>query len=61
MREGYGKFTWKSGDTFTGNFVDDNFAGFGVLENKEMGSRYEGEFFNNQIDGFGTFVWKNGD
>jgi hypothetical protein len=25
LREGYGKFTWQSGDTFIGNFVNDKF------------------------------------
>ena len=31
-REGLGKFTWSTGDTFIGNFVDDKFAGFGIYK-----------------------------
>ena len=46
---------------YEGEFKDDKLCGKGRITFKLEGHVYEGEFDNNEINGFGTFKWKNGD
>ena len=46
---------------YEGQFVDDKLCGKGRIMFKNEGHVYEGEFKNNDINGYGTFKWKNGD
>ena len=46
---------------YEGDFKDDKLCGKGRIVFKNEGHYYEGQFDNNEINGFGTFKWKNGD
>ena len=46
---------------YEGDFRDDKLCGKGRIIFKIEGHVYEGQFDNNEINGFGTFKWKNGD
>ena len=46
---------------YEGEFKDDKLSGKGRITFKLEGHIYEGDFDNNEINGFGTFKWKNGD
>ena len=46
---------------YEGDFQDDKLCGKGRIIFKIEGHVYEGQFDNNEINGFGTFKWKNGD
>ena len=46
---------------YEGDFVDDKLSGRGTIVFKNEGHTYEGQFNNNEINGFGTFKWCNGD
>ena len=46
---------------YEGDFIDDKLCGKGRIIFKIEGHVYEGQFDNNEINGFGTFKWKNGD
>ena len=46
---------------YEGEFKDDKLSGKGRIIFKIEGHVYEGQFDNNEINGFGTFKWKNGD
>ena len=46
---------------YEGEFRDDKLCGKGRIIFKIEGHVYEGQFDNNEINGFGTFKWKNGD
>ena len=46
---------------YEGDFIDDKLSGRGTIVFKNEGHTYEGQFNNNEINGFGTFKWCNGD
>ena len=46
---------------YEGEFRDDKLCGNGRVIFKIEGHIYEGQFDNHEINGFGTFKWKNGD
>lgn len=43
-----------------GEFMDNELNGFGTLEIKQDGSKYEGNFKNGIRDGWGVFQWLDG-
>jgi len=57
-----GKGRWQSveeGWTYTGDFKDDYYEGFGQYEWSD-GRVYTGEWKQNQFDGYGRMVWADG-
>ena len=46
---------------YKGDFNNDKFNGSGSIEFLDEGSKYTGNFINNEITGRGIFEWKNGD
>ena len=46
---------------YEGEFKNDKLCGKGRITFKAEGHYYEGDFDNNEINRYGTFVWKNGD
>ena len=56
----FGILKWKDGDSYEGYFENDNFKGYGKYFTESTGSKYKGQFLNNQINGFGEEEWKNG-
>lgn len=58
-RHGKGKFTWKDGSSYTGDYFYDNIHGKGILK-WANGNKYEGEWANNGMHGKGKFTWLDG-
>lgn len=57
---GKGKFSYKNGDLYVGQFEHDVKCGQGTLTKAE-GDKYTGEWVADSANGTGTFVWANGD
>ncbi|MFN5031718.1 MAG: MORN repeat-containing protein [Flavobacteriia bacterium] len=58
-RNGQGKMTWSTGDSFEGNWENGNMKGYGVYVYGN-GKKYEGEFINGLREGRGTMYFLNG-
>lgn len=56
-REGKGKRVYTNGDIYTGDFVNGNKSGHGVLQRSEW--TYEGKFKDGKRHGKGVLVWKD--
>jgi len=65
LKSGHGKETWKCGQTYEGSFVGGLKHGFGILDfsgdKKSKFLKYIGTFKDDELSGFGTLTWKNGD
>ena len=48
-----------NGDIFKGELKDGYKDGYGIFECRESGDRYEGQFKNNNIDGYWKLISKN--
>lgn len=59
-QNGKGRFIYKNGDKYIGEFKNSIPHGRGVYYNKD-GSMYRGPFVNGRRQGYGTFTWPNGD
>ena len=60
IREGYGKFTYKDGKFYLGNWKSDHQYGKGILYfNNKI--KYEGDFVNEEYEGKGKLFLNNGD
>ena len=46
---------------YKGDFLNDAMHGFGKIIFLKEGHKYEGQFKNNRIEGWGILYWKNGD
>eukprot|EP01119_Soliformovum_irregulare_P024948 TRINITY_DN9083_c0_g1_i1.p1 TRINITY_DN9083_c0_g1~~TRINITY_DN9083_c0_g1_i1.p1 ORF type:complete len:738 (-),score=215.19 TRINITY_DN9083_c0_g1_i1:14-1966(-) len=57
---GEGKYYWKNGDTYVGNFKDMKRSGFGKLM-LHNGNYYEGDFADDKMHGCGIYKWANKD
>lgn len=54
-----GEFTYKSGSSYFGEWLNNKRNGKGVLTWKN-GDKYSGDHVNNLRSGYGTYIWKNG-
>lgn len=59
LKHGKGTYYWKSGNRYTGDWVNDKATGKGIYYSHE-GWRYEGEFLNAQFHGKGIYYFANG-
>jgi hypothetical protein len=59
-RQGFGICLYLNGDKYTGNWLDDKKEGWGRYEFLSSGKIFQGEFKNNQIDGYVEFINRNG-
>ena len=57
-KEGKGKIICKN-YVYEGDFVNDKKHGKGKLEYNDNGNKYEGEFNNDDINGYGLYTFKN--
>lgn len=57
--DGEGKFTWKNGDYYIGDFIDNEIAGEGKIVLAD-GGYYFGDFQEGIRSGSGEFKWANG-
>ena len=55
----FGTPVWANGDSYEGNFVDDERSGYGVYT-WANGECYRGDFEHNLMNGTGTFTWPGG-
>lgn len=55
-RYGTGKYTWKTGEVYTGTWKKDVITGQGKLTLPKLGS-YVGDFLQGKRQGQGTFTW----
>jgi hypothetical protein len=53
---GRGTFTYLGGNTYTGDYKDENRTGWGVYIFTN-GNKYEGLFLNGKFHGQGTFIY----
>ena len=51
-----GKYEWTDGALYSGEFIDDNIAGYGEMEDDQM--TYRGYFRNGLKQGTGECVWR---
>ena len=56
---GYGTFTWASGQKYTGKWKNDKKDGTGILTDAN-GNKYVGEWKNDKRNGQGTFTFASG-
>lgn len=59
LKEGFGKYTWASGNVYTGEFRADEREGYGEM-NWVDGSSYRGEWVKSIQHGFGKMIFPNG-
>lgn len=59
MKQGYGKFTWGDGNSYEGDFVNNNIEGKGTYKWKD-GRRYTGLWKDNKMNGYGVLDWPDG-
>ena len=55
----HGKFTWKNGHYYLGDFFEDKFHGYGIYKWGEDRT-YEGDWLNGKMDGKGKLKLKDG-
>ena len=60
MKNGKGTYTWANGNSYTGDFVNDERTGQGTFT-WANGDRYEGGFVNGKLQGQGTYTWAAAD
>jgi hypothetical protein len=60
QRHGFGVCSYKNGDKYTGFWVDDKKSGWGRYEFKLTGKIFQGEFKENNVDGYVEYISKNG-
>jgi len=58
--DGNGKFIFKNGDMYNGQWLKGKMDGQGSYTWKN-GDIYKGAFFENEMEGRGSMTWKNGD
>ena len=58
--EGNGKYIWKDGKYYIGEFKKGLIHGEGTLYYQNNNIQYEGEFLNNKYEGDGKYIWENG-
>lgn len=59
--EGQGKYTWKDGSFYVGEFVNGLRHGYGVWRSSEVGGdTYEGNYKDDKKSGRGKYTWANG-
>ena len=61
MAHGFGTFTYKNGDVYTGDHVEGLSTGKGEYWMKETGDYYKGDFVRGFYEGHGQFLYGNGD
>ena len=59
-REGNGKFIWKTGQYYIGQWKNNRKHGKGADYNKKGNLVYEGDYVNGKLDGNGRLMLKNG-
>merc|ERR1711998_604068 len=62
-RNGYGKYTYASGDVYVGEYKDGKFHGkctFTFNSGSYNGDVYVGEYKDGKKDGKGTYTWADG-
>lgn len=60
IKDGHGRYSWKSGEKYEGDFKDDLRNGYGTYYFKD-GVKYEGNWANDLKHGQGIFYLNNGD
>ncbi len=62
MRSGKGKFVWKNGSKYEGDFENGNYNGFGVATFSKENEKecYEGHWKDGKMSGQGKLVYKDG-
>ena len=60
-REGQGKYIYKNGDIYEGNWKNNKKEGKGVYYFNQKGEKYKGNFFDDYPNGKGIYYYKNGD
>ncbi len=58
-RNGYGTYSWVSGQKYIGDWKDGKKHGQGTLI-FESGNKYDGEWKDNEKNGYGTYSWASG-
>ena len=58
--EGKGKYIWKNGIYYIGQFKNGKKEGKGIIYYKNGNIMYEGDFVNNKKEGNGKYFYKNG-
>ena len=58
-KKGFGKFKWKNGALYEGEFDNDMLNGRGTYTFPD-GKKYNGQWKNNKMDGHGRFEWPDG-
>ncbi|MBX4271115.1 MORN repeat-containing protein [Clostridium estertheticum] len=59
-RQGKGKFTWKNGDEYDGEWLNDKMSGEGTFSYKSK-DLYVGNYKDNLKSGQGIYTWENGE
>lgn len=59
MYNGKGEIRWKSGNTYRGQFIDDEFVEGSMIY--KGGSYLEGHFVKENLHGLGKFVFESGE
>jgi hypothetical protein len=59
-KQGYGKYTWSDGESYEGNWFDDERSGYGKFT-WNSGNYYLGYFYNGHRDGYGKIYNKYGE
>lgn len=57
--ECYGKFYYENGDSYEGDWVDNEMTGVGIYRSKNSGI-YIGQFSENNYEGYGKYFWPDG-
>jgi hypothetical protein len=60
QRHGFGICYYKNGDKYTGLWQDDKKSGWGRYEFKATGKIFQGEFKENNVEGYVEYISKNG-
>ncbi len=59
-RQGFGICYYKNGDKYSGYWQEDKKSGWGKYETKSSGKTFQGEFRENNIDGYVEYISKYG-
>lgn len=60
IKHTFGIMKWNDGDKYRGTFYNDLYNGYGRYLTNESGTTFEGQFKNNEMNGFGIERWKLG-